>query len=308
MKDVIVVMSTYNGGSNIERQLDSILSQRKCNIRIFIRDDGSTDNTCDIINSYIQRHNLSNIILTRGCNEGFQKSFWDALSECGHADYYAFSDQDDVWYEEKLIKCIDKMESDIKYSGAKMAYCRFRRTDPDLRPYNEQTILLSPERITPKIALTKIFAYGASIVINDKARHLICKCFPKNMTKTGAGHDAWAGTLCVWFGKIYYVDEALYNWIRYDNSVTGDGTKWNGYRYILSQIFLKKTTYMNPAPYLLHYYNDLLKTDEKEFLNMVVNYKHHLLYRIKLICDKDFKRDTLKGTLLLKFSILRGIY
>ena len=308
MKQVIVVMSTYNGGKNIERQLDSILAQKKCHVKIFIRDDGSTDNTCEIIEKYIFNHDLSDIKFIRGTNEGYHKSFWDALCQCGNADYYAFSDQDDVWNDNKLIKCINQMENDRDYSGAKMAYCCFQRTNSNLEPYKEQITLLSPDKITPKIALTKIFAFGASIVMNDQARQLICRCFPADISKYGAGHDAWAGTICVWFGKIYFVDEALYKWIRYESSVTGSGSKWNGYRFILSQIFKNNTSYMNPASYLLQYYSDLIKPDDKQFLSMIAKYKQRLSYRIKLLLDKDFKRDTLKGTLLLKISILRGIY
>ena len=306
MKKAIVVMSTFNAGKNIERQLDSILSQKECDVKIYIRDDGSSDGTCEIINDYIYKHSLTNIKVVKGENIGYAKSFWSALCQCGKADYYAFSDQDDVWDEYKLIKCINLMEKDEKYTGPKMAYCCFQRTDPDLKPYTEQITLLPSEKITPKIALTKIFAYGASIVLNHKARKLVCRCFPERITKSGAGHDAWAGTLCAWFGKLYFVDEALYKWVRYESSVTGSGTKWNGYRYILSQLFINNISYMNPAPYLLKYYSDLLDSDSRRFLHMVVNYKKSKLFRIKLICDNDFRRDTLKGTILLKYSILRG--
>lgn len=57
---------------------------------------------------------------------GYAKSFWTALKNCGDADYYAFSDQDDVWEKDKLLKCIAPMEKD-KEVGSKLSYCKMNR-------------------------------------------------------------------------------------------------------------------------------------------------------------------------------------
>lgn len=93
-KSVQVVMSTYNGEKYLKEQIDSILSQEGVDVRLYIRDDGSSDRTTDILASY-QEH--KNVKIEKGNNLGFAKSFLTALDECDEADYYAFSDQDDVW-------------------------------------------------------------------------------------------------------------------------------------------------------------------------------------------------------------------
>ena len=49
MKSVSVLLSTYNGSAYIQKQIESILQQLDVNVRIFVRDDGSRDNTRDII-------------------------------------------------------------------------------------------------------------------------------------------------------------------------------------------------------------------------------------------------------------------
>ena len=97
MKTVIVVISTYNGAKNIERQLDSIFEQNGVDVRVVVRDDCSKDNTVEIIQKYVKNHPQNRIKIIKGKNVGFAKSFWLGLSMCGDAEYYAFADHDDVW-------------------------------------------------------------------------------------------------------------------------------------------------------------------------------------------------------------------
>lgn len=107
-KSVQVVMSTYNGEKYLKEQIDSILSQEGVDVRLYIRDDGSSDRTTDILASY-QEH--KNVKIEKGNNLGFAKSFLTALDECDEADYYAFSDQDDVWEKDKLSTAIQSINT-----------------------------------------------------------------------------------------------------------------------------------------------------------------------------------------------------
>lgn len=50
--EVIVLMSTYNGEKYLKTQIDSILSQKGCQIRLIVRDDGSKDRTLDVLEEY----------------------------------------------------------------------------------------------------------------------------------------------------------------------------------------------------------------------------------------------------------------
>ena len=91
---VVVLMSTYNGEKYIQEQLESILTQTYHNIKIYVRDDGSSDQTLEILKKY---ENENKIILLKGTNKGFIGSFLTLLKECEEADYYAWCDQDDIW-------------------------------------------------------------------------------------------------------------------------------------------------------------------------------------------------------------------
>lgn len=108
---VNVLISTYNGANFIEEQLDSIFTQTYQDFHIYIRDDGSSDNTVEVIHNYISRNNRREwITLVQGENIGFCKSFFELLYMTKEGDYWAFCDQDDVWLPDKLKLAVHWME------------------------------------------------------------------------------------------------------------------------------------------------------------------------------------------------------
>lgn len=260
MKTVIIVISTYNGARQIERQLDSIFAQIGVDVRVLVRDDCSKDNTVEVVQKYAQRHPNNRIEIIKGENVGYAKSFWLGLSMCNDADYYAFADQDDVWKPNKLIKCIDAMQNENNVP--QLAYCKMQRSDIKLNRLDEQVEILKPEQLTKKLTLIKTYNYGAATVINKSAKELVCRVWPE---VDDLPHDMWIGTLCFWFGKVYYVDEELYYWIRYDTSVTGEGTKGTAIQYRLKKT-LQKKSYPNISTAMLEFYSDILKPSDQAFL------------------------------------------
>lgn len=95
---IAVLMSTYNGQHFIEEQLQSIFAQKEVSVELFVRDDGSTDNTLQILERWAESHPLH---LTQGQNIGPARSFLELLSTT-EAPFYAFADQDDLWDDDKL--------------------------------------------------------------------------------------------------------------------------------------------------------------------------------------------------------------
>ena len=105
---IAVLMSSYNGEQYIKEQIDSILNQKgKFNIDIYVRDDGSFDNTIHILEDY-QKKGL--IKFCGGENIGPAKSFLTLLALADGYDFYAFADQDDIWFENKIESAILKIE------------------------------------------------------------------------------------------------------------------------------------------------------------------------------------------------------
>ena len=107
MKKVTILLSSFNGEAYLEEQLGSIVAQKDVQTNILVRDDGSSDHTCDILDQWQQKAVLS---WYRGENIGPARSFMDLLRQAGDSCYYAFSDQDDYWLSDKLKVAVDKLE------------------------------------------------------------------------------------------------------------------------------------------------------------------------------------------------------
>ena len=107
-KKVAIIMSTYNGEKYIKEQLDSLFNHTYKNIEIYVRDDGSKDKTVEILREYEKNGKIHLFVKE---NKGFIKSFFECLSFCDDADYYSFCDQDDVWYEDKVERAVNALNS-----------------------------------------------------------------------------------------------------------------------------------------------------------------------------------------------------
>ena len=108
---VAVILGFYNGRQFILPQLESILKQTHKDLDIFIFDDNSTENI-DYLKSYLDHNSYSNIkIIRRKKNLGYAKNFLQGLKDVGEKyEYFAFSDQDDIWRENKIEMAINHLK------------------------------------------------------------------------------------------------------------------------------------------------------------------------------------------------------
>ena len=106
-----ILMSTYNGEMFLADQIKSIQNQTVKDWTLYIRDDGSSDKTRDIINAYAQADSRIVFINPEHQNNlGVIRNFYTLLKH-SEADYYFFSDQDDIWLENKLEVTLAKAKA-----------------------------------------------------------------------------------------------------------------------------------------------------------------------------------------------------
>lgn len=99
---VSVVMATYNGSTFLKEQLESIHSQTRLPDEVIICDDRSTDETARILNTFINSNELKNwCVFVNSKNLGWKRNFRKAIS-LATGDLIFFSDQDDIWYPNKI--------------------------------------------------------------------------------------------------------------------------------------------------------------------------------------------------------------
>ncbi|MCH8494079.1 MAG: glycosyltransferase family 2 protein [Balneolales bacterium] len=208
---VAVLMSTYNGEKFIREQLNSIVSQRDISMTLFVRDDGSTDQTCEIIAEYSIKY--SNISFEKGSNLGVVGSFFRLMSLAGDSyDYYAFADQDDVWLDEKLSRAVHKMKS-ATTSEPKMYYSRLEFVSEDLQHLGYSII---PTTNGFHNALVQNQATGCTVVLNRSARN----CIVDKLPSWSLMHDWWCYLVVSAFGTVVYDDEPFIRYRKHGNNVT----------------------------------------------------------------------------------------
>ena len=104
---ISVCMATFNGEKYISEQIDSILSQLGVDDELIVSDDGSTDNTLQILRSYHDKR----LKLTQNVQRhGFVGNFENALRQ-SKGDVIFLSDQDDVWKGNKVEIIMSSLES-----------------------------------------------------------------------------------------------------------------------------------------------------------------------------------------------------
>ena len=108
MKRIIILLSTYNGVKYLKNQIDSLMSQSYDDFRIIARDDGSSDESSQILKSY----DMIEIVDSQQ-NLGAKGSFAELLEYAvkhTEGEFFMFCDQDDVWKNDKIEKTLAKMQ------------------------------------------------------------------------------------------------------------------------------------------------------------------------------------------------------
>ena len=212
---VAILMSTYNGEKYLKEQIDSILSQTYRDFVLFVRDDGSNDSTVKIIKSYDD----SRIIFECGENKGPAGSFFALLNKAKDYEYVFFSDQDDVWYPEKL----EKMLTEIKKYGQvpTMVFSDFAMIDSNgyitAPSYSDYASLQVEEG---NVEINKIIAqpyvFGCASVINRALSELVLN--PPSQIEM---HDCWISLVAAATGNLIYMPYKAISHRFHNNNATG---------------------------------------------------------------------------------------
>lgn len=193
---LIVMLSAYNGEAYIREQLDSLLVQTLQGVEILVRDDGSTDGTCEILEEYAKRGALR---WYAGSNLGPSRSFWRLLQDAPEADFYAFCDQDDVWDANKLEIAVSAL---TRLDASKPAlYCGDVRVgDAKLGVLSEHMVRPAPTDYPQ--ALLRNLAPGCTFVFNRAARELLRRYDAERLGLEL--HDWTAYQVVACFGRVVY--------------------------------------------------------------------------------------------------------
>lgn len=205
---VSVAMATFNGEKYIKQQIDSILINLNENDEIVISDDGSTDNTINIISSYSDKR----IRLINGPKNGIKKNFENAIKN-SNGKYIFLADQDDIWMKNKVNLLLKKFEDN---------HCTLIVHDAEIvNDKNDQIIINSffDYRKSGAGAIKNIVKntyIGCCIAFDSKIKESILP-IPNNIEM----HDQWIGIINdLKYQKSVFVSEKLIKYRRHDSNFT----------------------------------------------------------------------------------------
>lgn len=298
---ITILMSTYNGAQYLEEQLDSIFKQKMVDFKLLVRDDGSTDETVNILKKYQEKY--ANLTYYCGNNLGCAKSFYQLVLDAPESEYYAFADQDDVWDDIKLYSAYIKIKD---HNNLPALYCSATRlVNQDLEPIYSSTNK-SRVNTTLGVALTQTVAPGCSFVFNNPLMNHF-KQFGANNIDI---HD-WS---------LYRIAVALNSYIVYDNcayfSYRQHGNNLIGAQYNpinhwkgrFNRFFSRKNRNIKSimARRILDVYGNQICNENMHLLEIVANNKYSLINKIRLIREKKIFMVKSLDNLLFKFLVLFG--
>lgn len=303
MKDeqkVLVLLATYNGKKYLKEQIDSILNQKNVKIDILVSDDSSTDDTFSILEEYERKNKLR--CFKSKCGSA-QKNFYNLINNASEEyDYYALSDQDDVWLEDKIfsaLKKLNKYESSfpLLYSGVSIP------VDENLNKINrkEYSHYLIDNLGSSLVASN---TQGCTIVFNNN----FLKKIKNKTTSTSIMHDAWLHKTClVLNGKVIFDNVPYMYYRQHENNVFATLGKSKS---IFDKIKNKLNMFFNEDDYylrsklikewLLNYDNDISEETRKTF-NELLDVNNSLKSKFNVLFSNKYKSP-------YKFIYLKFLY
>lgn len=220
---VAILLCTYHGQHYLAEQLDSFWAQTHPNWEVWASDDGSCDDTHAILDAYSAKWGCERLSIHLGPAKGFVANFMALTCKAEiEAEYFAYSDQDDIWMPHKLERAV----------------CWLKRV-PDHIPalYCSRTLLVDAQNkslgFSPLFsrapcfanALVQSIAGGNTMVFNRAARTLIQNSAP--YANRVPSHDWWAYlvvTACG--GQVFYDPEPMLRYRQHGGNLVGANSTW----------------------------------------------------------------------------------
>lgn len=216
---VAILLTTYNGARFLRQQLDSIVGQSHGNWTLYASDDGSSDETLDILQNYREVLGEERLCLFRGPRLGFAQNFLSLIRNPEvRGDYFAFSDQDDIWFADKLARSLARLPH--ARSGPALYCSRTRLVDTEGRVLGFSPLLSKAPTFSN--ALVQSIAGANTMLLNAAARELLAH-IPEHAQVVS--HD-WLCYLLVsgCGGEVYYDAEPTLDYRQHGSNLIGSNS------------------------------------------------------------------------------------
>ncbi|GIU66633.1 glycosyltransferase family 2 protein [Candidatus Phycosocius spiralis] len=219
---VAILLCTYNGQHYLAEQLDSIAAQTHTHVEIWASDDGSQDDTPAILEAYQHKWPKGHFTIHRGPALGFAANFLSLTCKADlDADYYAFSDQDDIWEPNKLSRALAWL-STIPESIPALYCSRTRLVDEQNDEISVSPLFTSPPSFAN--ALMQNIGGGNTMVFNNAARSILREAGEKLPV---IAHDWWTYIVVTGCGGLVHYDPTpTLRYRQHDANLIGMNASW----------------------------------------------------------------------------------
>ncbi len=264
---ISVAMTTYNGEKYVESQLQSILTQTLLPDEVIICDDVSTDNTVEIIKTFISSHKLDNwYLFINNQNLGWRQNFRNALSKTS-GEIIFFADQDDIWLNDK----IEHMSTLMYESNMGCLYGHAQVIDSDNHAINARNERLyytgKIQQIAFKPSFYMVGALGCCMCVR---RRVLNKYLELNVIEDD--HDSQCPRLAILYDTLYEYDRPVIQYRIHQGNNSGISSEFSYGASSLKQrikdieimsIWLEKVRQQNNNETQLRYINRALVLEKK---------------------------------------------
>lgn len=220
-----ILLSTYNGSQYLAEQLDSLFCQTYTDWKLLVRDDGSTDETVEILRSYFDKYPTKIHLYTDGIKHlGAARSF-EFLMEKSTAPYVMFCDQDDIWLPQKTTFLLDKIQQLEQQYGQSTPIVV--HSDLEVVAENMDVICSSfwqYGNIHPEILDKNVYFLGICNSVTGCAS-IFNKAAKENalpLSSKALMHDAWVAISTLKNnGIVEYIPQALIKYRQHGKNVLG---------------------------------------------------------------------------------------
>lgn len=302
--EVAIMMSTYNGEKYLREQIDSILNQNYKNINLIVRDDGSKDATLEILKEY-----TDSVIVIKGDNLGCKRSFLKvaqySAENFSNCKYFAFSDQDDFWLQDKIQAAVSSLENLEENDKPALYICRPKLVDENLHELDPLLLLRHKSERSYLYTLEEAFMLGTCAGCTMVFNRLLLNLFVKAKADDMYLHDDWIYKVCLACDGILIVDNEPHILYRqHDNNVLGGNQSSKSTWKRRFKTFKEGRVRSSKARALLDTYPEDISENAKVILNDVANYSHSIRSKCKLLFSKRFRTKSKKYNLLFKVAVL----
>jgi glycosyltransferase involved in cell wall biosynthesis len=246
MSSVAILLCTFNGARFLPVQLSSFADQSFTNWRLFVSDDGSSDETLAIISRHKDRLGTAPVGIRSGPRQGFVRNFLSLMCDPSiTSDYFAYSDQDDIWEPYKLSRAVEWLQT--VRSDLPALYCsRTRLIDEDGRPCGFSPLFSRKPDF--RNALVQSVAGGNTMVFNEAARRLLAG---RGSDVQVPLHDWWTYLLITAAGgEVHYDPQPSVQHRGHSRNVVGSNIGWGKRAHRLQMLVagdFKRWTDLNVA-------------------------------------------------------------